>query len=64
MQKKKIFLRRLLRESVSSSLSIYSVLSLGAFGVVSTEAGLITRNQRESIRKVLARRLKPVGGRY
>lgn len=64
MQKKKIFLRRLLRPRASNSSPVYGVLSLGAFGVVSVEAGLLTRNQRESVRKVLARRLKPVGGRY
>jgi ribosomal protein L16/L10AE len=64
MKKRKVFLRRLLRNKSALSSSIFSVLSLGAFGVVSAEAGLITNNQRESVRKVLARRLKPVGGRY
>jgi ribosomal protein L16/L10AE len=62
--KKKSFLRRLLRSRASSSSSVYGLLPLGAFGVVSLEAGLLTQNQREAVRKVLARRLKPVGGRY
>ena len=64
VQKRKIFLRRLLRNRPSAKSSAYGVLSLGDFGVISAEPGLLTRNQRESIRKVLARRLKPVGGRY
>lgn len=64
MRKRKIHPRRLLRNRPLCVLGIMSSLSLGEYGIVSGEPGLLTRNQREAIRKLLARRLKPVNGRY
>lgn len=64
MKKKKIFLRRLLRNKPTAVSGLSGSLSLGEYGVVSTESGFLTRNQREAIRKLLARRLKPINGRY
>ena len=64
MRKKKIYLRRLLRVRPSATSEVYNQLSLGDFGIISMEPGLLSRNQREAIRKILARRLKPINGRY
>ena len=64
MQRKKIFLRRLLRKRPAYSLDVLGFLPMGDYGILCLEPGFLTRNQREAIRKVLARKLKPVGGRY
>lgn len=64
MRKKKVYLRRLLRTQPSRTMNIGYSLPLGDFGIVSSESGFLSRNQRESVRKLLARRLKPVNGKY
>lgn len=64
MQRKKIFLRGLLRKRPAHSLGVLGFLPMGDYGMLCLEPGFLTRNQREAIRKVLARKLKPVGGRY
>ena len=61
--RKKIYLRRLLRNMGSHLMCDSFRLKFGEYGVISVESGLITLNQKEAIRKVLARRLKPVNGR-
>ena len=61
---KKIHLRRLLRNPGTTSLDQNHLLNLGEFGIISREPGLLTLEQRESIRKLLSRRLKPINGRY
>lgn len=62
--RKKVHLRRLLRNPSNKSFTHNTPLSLGEFGIVSLEPGLLTLNQKEAIRKLLSRRLKPLGGRY
>lgn len=62
--RKKIYLRRLLRNMGSHLMCDSFRLKFGEYGVISVESGLITLNQKEAIRKVLARRLKPINGRY
>ena len=62
--RKKIHLRRLLRNPGTTTLAQSHLLNLGEFGIVSREPGLLTLEQQESIRKLLSRRLKPVNGRY
>ena len=62
--RKKIHLRRLLRNPGSTTLEQSSLLNLGEFGIISREPGLLTLEQKESIRKLLSRRLKPLNGRY
>ena len=61
---KKIHMRRLLRNIGVKTMADSNRLKLGEFGIVCTEAGLVTRNQKEAVRKLLARRLKPLNGRY
>jgi ribosomal protein L16/L10AE len=60
----KLHLRRLLRDSNFMVLENAQRFNLGRFGIVSCEPGFITIEQRESIRKLLSRRLKPLDGQF
>jgi large subunit ribosomal protein L16 len=62
--RRKVHLRKVLRKPVAASLMSTQVLQLGNFGAIALEPGFLTSNQKEAIRRLLARRLRPLSGRY
>jgi len=60
----KVHLKRLIREPQSVVLTHSNIISMGCFGIISCEPGFLTIEQIESVRKVFARHLKPINGKY
>lgn len=62
--RRKARLRKVLRKSKAISLTSAEVLRLGGFGVIALESGFVTPNQKEAVRRLLARRFRPLSGKY
>lgn len=62
---KKIFIRRLLtKKDIDKTKNTLNKLYWGKYAIITREPGLLTENQKEAARKIIAKNLKINGGFY